>query len=51
MLVGVAWYVLYLGWQIRAGKAGVRALPVEETPEERKIAIESAVDPTERLRA
>jgi len=53
MLVGVAWYVLYLGWQIRAGKAGpaVRALPPEETPEEREIAIESAVDPTERLRA
>jgi amino acid transporter len=50
--IGVLWYVLYLGWRIRDGKAGpsVRPLAAEETAEEREIAIESAVDPTERLR-
>jgi amino acid transporter len=50
--VGVIWYLVYLGWRIRAGKAGpsVRPLAAEESAEEREIAIESAVDPTEKLR-
>jgi amino acid transporter len=52
-LIGVAWWAVYLGWQIRAGKAGppAEALSLAETADEHAIAVESAVDPTERVRA
>jgi amino acid transporter len=52
-LVGVAWWVLWLGWQIRAGKAGPpdESLSIGETDDERAIAVESSVDPIERVRA
>jgi amino acid transporter len=52
-LVGLAWWALYLGWQIRRGAAGppAEALELPESADERAIAVESAFDPTERVRA
>jgi amino acid transporter len=50
--VGVIWYVVYLRWRLKAGKAGPSVKPIagEESAQERAIALESAVDPTEKLR-
>jgi amino acid transporter len=52
-LIGVAWWAIYLAWQIRAGKAGppVEALSLPESEDERAIAVESSVDVTEKIRA
>jgi amino acid transporter len=52
-VIGIAWWAIYLAWQIRAGKAGppAEALSLAESDDERAIAVESSVDVTEKIRA
>jgi amino acid transporter len=46
---GAVWYVVYLGWQIRAGNAGPSLAPLgpSESSSEHEIAVESVEDPLE----